>query len=130
MLFTLMFICEIAGAQNWLKLEDFPASPAATIFPLDSASAFRKELYSYDIVNDTWQKESDFPDQAIVYVALEPVNEQVLLFGGFDTLNKIYNKISPNRPGTGNWSQASSIRGLGRRGGMSCAKANSTIAVA
>jgi N-acetylneuraminic acid mutarotase len=91
------------------------------IFGKDNNQSFRKEMYSYNHTTDTWIKLMDFPQaNGRAYTALKNSSTQLVLFGGYDTLNTYYNDVWFYNPFLNTWSQGPTLSSFGRKGGMSC----------
>lgn len=117
----------------WLQKNNFPfggrwrASASVLnnigylVFGKDNNQSFRKEMYSYNYATDTWTKLMDFPQpKGRAYVALKTSSTQLVLFGGYDTLNTYYNDVWFYNPFLNVWSQGPTLPSFGRKGGMSC----------
>lgn len=122
------------STNTWLQKNNFPfggrwRSSASVLnnvgyllFGIDNNSSFRKEMYSYDHATDVWTKIMDFPQaQGRGYAALRTVSGQMILFGGYDSLNNYHNDTWYFNDVTMLWTQGPSMPSFGRKGGMSCA---------
>lgn len=91
------------------------------IFGKDNNQSFRKEMYSYDHATDAWTKVMDFPQpKGRSYSALNASTTQLILFGGYDTLNTYYNDVWYYNPFLVSWSAGPNMPAAGRKGGLSC----------
>ncbi len=91
------------------------------LFGKDNNQSFRKEMYSYNHVTDIWTKVMDFPQpKGRSYSALKSSTTQLILFGGYDTLNTYYNDVWYYNPFLVSWSAGPNMPAAGRKGGMSC----------
>jgi hypothetical protein len=119
------------STNSWLQKNNFPfggrwrASGAVLnnigylIFGKDNNQSFRKEMYSYNHATDTWIKLMDFPQpKGRAYSALKNVSTQLVLFGGYDTLNTYYNDVLFYNPFLNLWAPGTNLPSLGRKGGM------------
>jgi N-acetylneuraminic acid mutarotase len=121
------------STNTWLQKNNFPfggrwRSSAAVlntigylVFGKDNNQSYRKEMYSYNYTTDTWTKLMDFPQpKGRAYAALKTSSTQLVLFGGYDTLNTYYNDVWFYNPFLNAWAQGPLLPSLGRKGGMSC----------
>ncbi|MEO6304653.1 MAG: T9SS type A sorting domain-containing protein, partial [Bacteroidia bacterium] len=91
------------------------------IFGKDNNQSFRKEMYSYNHTTDVWTKVLDFPQpKGRAYSALKASTTQLILFGGYDTLNTYYNDVWYYNPYLASWLAGPTLPSVGRKGGMSC----------
>ena len=127
------------STNSWLQKNQFPTAYGARwrasagvynntgylIFGLDANSSYRKELLSYNPVNDTWTKIADFPSgEGRTYAAMNVVNDKLVLFAGMDSLGNFYKDVWEYTILTNIWSTGQLLPDVGRRGGMSCAAGN------
>jgi hypothetical protein len=79
---------------------------------------FRKELYEYNPIGDTWTQISTFPGLGRAYCTMQNINNDLFLFGGLDTLNNYYNTVWSYEISSSQWTQRTSLTSFGRKGGM------------
>lgn len=121
------------SSNSWAQKNNFPfggrwrASASVLngvgylIFGKDNNESFRKEMYSYNHATDVWTKVMDFPQpKGRSYSALKASTTQLILFGGYDTLNTYYNDVWYYNPFLASWSAGPNMPAAGRKGGMSC----------
>lgn len=126
------------SANTWLQKNQFPSvygsrwrasasvqnNTGYLLFGLDANSSYRKELLSYNPVNDSWNKIADFPGEGRTYAAMNVVNGKLVLFAGMDSLGNFYKDVWEYSILTSIWSTGQLLPDVGRRGGMSCAAGN------
>lgn len=83
----------------WTQLNDFPFEPvwrasAAVInntgymlFGINDSGVYSNKMFSYNPANDSWAQLTDFPGPGRAYAALRSNNQQLVLFGGHETMN-------------------------------------------
>ncbi|MBL7912367.1 MAG: T9SS type A sorting domain-containing protein [Bacteroidia bacterium] len=121
------------SSNTWAQKNNFPfggrwrASASVLngvgylVFGKDNNQSFRKEMYSYNHATDVWTKVMDFPQpKGRSYSALKASTTQLILFGGYDTLNTYYNDVWYYNPFLASWSAGPNMPAAGRKGGMSC----------
>lgn len=121
------------SSNTWTQKNNFPfggrwrASASVLngvgylIFGKDNNQSFRKEMYSYNHATDAWTKVMDFPQpKGRSYSALKASTTQLILFGGYDTLNTYYKDVWYYNPFLASWSAGPNMPAAGRKGGMSC----------
>ena len=117
--------------NTWTRKNDFPFGGRwrgnATVlhkkgyylFGLDSMDRYRRELFAYQIGNDTWQQIGYFGGGAgRTYAAMVAATEQLVVFGGKDSLNAYYNDTWYYNDQTQTWIKDVSLPSFGRKGGM------------
>ncbi|MCU0360353.1 MAG: T9SS type A sorting domain-containing protein [Bacteroidia bacterium] len=95
------------------------------LYGVDNTINFRTEFLEYDPQTDSWQMLSppaSTPSRA--YASLESLNNQLILFGGVDSLNVYYTTVSYYHPASNTWSPGQNLPANARRGGMSWTKDN------
>ncbi|MCW3076008.1 MAG: hypothetical protein JWO32_617 [Bacteroidetes bacterium] len=126
-------------ANTWIQKNNFPfgarwrasaavlTNTAYVIFGLDNTGtgAFRKEIYKYIQVTDTWLKVADIPqpNRGRAYSSMQTINNKLIIFGGLDTLNNYYND-SWFFDEINGFVQGPALPSFGRKGGMACASGN------
>jgi N-acetylneuraminic acid mutarotase len=121
------------STDSWIQKANYPFSPrwrsssavmnnsGFLLFGIDDSNAYRKELYKYDPVNDTWSHESDFPGDGRSYAAME-ANNRLIVFGGHAKPNTYLNDVWYYNDNDGTWTQGVSLPAPARRTNMSCLK--------
>lgn len=125
--------------NSWTQKNNFPfgarwraaaavlTNTAYVIFGLDNTGtgAFRKEIYKYIQVTDSWLKVADFPqpNSGRIYSSMQALNNKLIIFGGLDSLNNYYND-SWFFDEINGFVQGPSLPSFGRKGGTSCAMGN------
>jgi N-acetylneuraminic acid mutarotase len=84
----------------------------------DVNGRFKKELYEYDLIADQWTLISNFPNNGRAYATLQNINNELVVFAGYDTLNTYYNDVWVYNIGGGSWIQKNSLPSFGRKGGI------------
>jgi N-acetylneuraminic acid mutarotase len=91
------------------------------MFGLDLNDAYRKELLKYDLQTDTWSFVNNFPQQnGRSYSAMLTASQQLVVFGGKDSLNNYYNDTWYYNDVTNVWIQDNPLPSFARKGGMCC----------
>jgi N-acetylneuraminic acid mutarotase len=120
------------GMNVWTQKNNFPFGgrfrASGTVinnvgylmFGLDENNRFRKEMYGYNQSADSWTKILDFP-QALgrAYSSLKAIDNKLILFGGYDSLNTYYQDVWCYDIANTNWTQTANFSSFGRKGGMS-----------
>jgi N-acetylneuraminic acid mutarotase len=88
------------------------------LFGRDVNGRFRKELHEYDPVADSWTLISNFPGAGRAYATMQNINNELVVFGGLDTLNNYYNDIWSYNITSSTWTQLPTMPSFGRKGGM------------
>lgn len=122
------------STDTWIQKNDYPFSArwrasgtvhnntGYLIFGRDTGGAYRKEFYKYTLATDNWTKIMDFPAaKGRNYSSLNVANDELVVFGGTDTLEHLYKDIWYFKKATSTWLQGPDIPATGRKGGMSCA---------
>ncbi len=87
-------------------------------FGRDVNGRFKKELYEYDLIADSWTLINNFPSAGRAYATMQNINNELVVFAGYDTLNNYYNDIWTYNITGANWTQKISLPSFGRKGGM------------
>lgn len=91
------------------------------MFGLDSNDAYRKELLRYNLQTDTWSIINFFPQQnGRSYASMVNASQQLVVFGGKDSLNNYYNDNWYYNDVTNVWIQDNPLPSFARKGGMCC----------
>ncbi len=110
--------------QNNLPFTSWRGSAASVnnkgylLFGREANGRFRKELYEYDPTGDTWTLLGNFPGAGRAYSTMQNINNDLVVFGGLDTLNNYYNTVWSYNIGSSTWTQLTSLPSFGRKGGM------------
>ena len=89
------------------------------MFGLDSNNIYRKEIFKYNLVADTWMPMSDFPSTiGRTYSSLVTASQQLVLFGGTDSLKNYFNDTWYYNDVTNKWIKDQTMPSFGRKGGM------------
>jgi N-acetylneuraminic acid mutarotase len=88
------------------------------LFGREVNGRFRKELYEYNPVADTWTFLNNFPGAGRAYSTMQNINNDLVVFGGLDTLNNYYNTVWSYNISSSQWTQLTSLPSFGRKGGM------------
>lgn len=120
------------GANVWVQKNNIPFAPqwrgsgaslnnsGYILFGKDAALHYHRELYKYNALGDAWTKAADFPQTKRFYSTMQSSGGQLVIFGGIDSLNTLYNETWFYDE-TGGFSQGPSLPSSARKGGMSCA---------
>lgn len=124
------------SSDSWQQKSNFPyggrfrASSAVMngtgylLFGLDQNNQFKKTMYSYNPATDSWLPLPDFPQTpGRAYAALNYIDNRLILFGGYDSLNIYHKDVWYFKPATG-WQQDNDFPSFGRKGGMSAVAGN------
>jgi N-acetylneuraminic acid mutarotase len=128
------------STDSWLQKNNFPyggrfRACATTynatgylMFGIDHNNKCRKEMYSYNPVNDSWTLLPATPHPyGRAYATLKTMDDKLILFGGYDSLNTYYKDLWYYRPITSSWQQSVDLPSFGRKGGMSMVVGNKFI---
>lgn len=124
------------SSDTWLQKNNFPYGgrfrASATVmngtgylmFGLDQNNLFKKTMHSYDPATDSWTPLPDFPQTyGRAYAALNFIDDRLILFGGYDSLNTYHKDVWYFKPGMG-WQQGNDFPSFGRKGGMAAVAGN------
>ena len=89
------------------------------LFGREANGRFRKELFEYNPIADSWTLINNFPGAGRAYAAMQNINNELVVFGGLDTLNNYYNTQWKYNIAATTWTQITSLPSFGRKGGMS-----------
>lgn len=85
-------------------------------FGWDEDAIFRSELYAYDPATDLWTELPAFPGAGLTHVAMVPVDDQFVVFGGIDNELNVYNDLWSFSPLILAWDELSPMPAAGRKG--------------
>ncbi len=102
----------------WRACSAFANLKGYLLFGRDVNGRFRKELFEYDPALDTWTQISTFPGPGRAYATMQNINNDLVVFGGLDSLNNYYNDVWKYSIGSNTWTQLTSLPGVGRKGGI------------
>ncbi len=118
--------------DTWSQKNNFPFSPkwraayctvgteGYLLGGIDSTSRFSKHLYRYDFQTDVWQLFDSMPLlRGRAYQAMQARGNNLVVFGGFDSLNTYYNDTYIYNTSTKGWDAAATLPAGPRKGGMS-----------
>jgi N-acetylneuraminic acid mutarotase len=94
------------------------------LFGREANGRFRKELFEYDPTADSWTLINNFPGAGRAYATMQNVNNDLVVFGGLDTLNNYYNTVWNYYIPSAQWTQLPTLPSFGRKGGMGFANNN------
>jgi N-acetylneuraminic acid mutarotase len=117
------------GNNTWTQKNNMPFNcwrSAATavsgkgylLFGRDVNGRFKKELYEYDPIADQWTLINNFPNKGRAYSTLQNINNELVVFAGYDTLDTYYNDVWVYNISSSAWTQKTSLPSFGRKGGM------------
>ncbi len=119
------------SSETWSQKNDFPfggrwrsTAIAANnkgylIFGRDENGYFRKNLVEYDPVEDDWNIVGTFPEFGRTHVAMQTFGDQLVFFGGIDSLQTAHNDYWRFSLTDLSWQELTPLPDSGRRGGIS-----------
>ncbi|MBK7666032.1 MAG: T9SS type A sorting domain-containing protein [Sphingobacteriaceae bacterium] len=112
--------------KNNLPITNWRGGGAATngkgylLYGMNSVYAYNRYLYEYDPLGDNWTYKSTFagPGTGKVYANMQAINNDLVIFGGKDSLNACNNQLWSYNLTNNTWLSVSTLTATLRKGGM------------